>query len=228
MPSETKTKKQCGCLTSITKKQVMAITGLLLCGFLLTHMLGNFLIFVGPKAFNIYAHTLTSNKLIYVAEVILLGIFGSHIFMAIRLIIENKNARPDPYFMRKHSGRGSTLASSTMPITGMIALVFLVLHILGIKFGAEYLTTYDGMEIRDIYKTTVLLFKNPMNVAFYIIAVSSLGLHVSHGFWSAFQSLGFNHPKYFSKIQCLSKLYGVFIAVGYSSFPLYCHFCAQV
>jgi succinate dehydrogenase / fumarate reductase cytochrome b subunit len=215
---------KCSPLSSVTKKQIMGVTGLLLCGFLLSHLLGNFLLFVGPDAFNKYSHALVTNPLIYVAEAILTLLFLSHIFMAIRLIIENKNARPVKYYQRTPSGRGSTFASSTMPYTGIIALVFLVFHILGLKYGTYYSTNVGGVEMHDIYKTTVEYFQDLIHVTGYVIAVVSLGIHVSHGFWSAFQSLGFNHPKYMPKIQCASKLFGLVVAIGFSALPIYCYF----
>jgi succinate dehydrogenase / fumarate reductase cytochrome b subunit len=199
----------------------MAITGLMLCGFLLSHMLGNFLIFKGADAFNKYSHTLISNPLIYVAEGILGLLFLSHILMGIRLTIENKKARPEPYYMRKTSGNGATVASSTMPYTGMLALVFLISHIMGLKFGTHYTTVVDGVEMRDIYKTTIEYFQNPLAVIFYIITMCALAFHTAHGFWSAFQSLGFSHPKYTPKIRCIARAYGLLVAVGFSAFPIY-------
>ncbi len=213
----------CSPLSSITKKNVMAITGLLLCGFLLSHMLGNFLMFVGPDAFNKYSHALVSNPLIYLAEVILGLLFLSHIAMGLKVTKENKDARPVQYFMRETSGRGSTFASSTMPYTGMIALIFLIFHIIGLKFGTHYTTSVGGVEMRDIYKTTVEYFQSLIHVVGYIIAMTALGIHTSHGFWSAFQSLGLNHPKYMPKIKLASKLYGIVVIIGFSSFPIFCY-----
>jgi succinate dehydrogenase / fumarate reductase cytochrome b subunit len=78
--------------------------------------------------------------------------------------------------------------------------------------------------MRDIYKTTIEYFADWSNVAIYFVSVTSLGIHVSHGFWSAFQSLGFNHPKYTPKIDCASKLFGGLIAVGFTGLALFCHF----
>lgn len=213
---------KCTPMSSIGKKNVMAITGLLLCGFLLSHLAGNFLLFVGPDAFNKYSHALVTNPAIYLAEVILGLLFLSHIIMAFRLTLENKKARPEQYYMRTKSGRGATFASSTMPYTGIIALIFLVFHIIGLKFGTHYDTTINGVEMRDIYKTTVEYFADPIHVAGYIIAVVALGFHVSHGFWSAFQSLGLNHRKYMPKIQKFSIVYGLIVAIGFSSLPIYC------
>lgn len=210
--------------SSVVKKQIMAGTGLLLCGFLLSHLAGNLLLFLGPDAFNKYSHALVSNPAIYLAEVLLGLLFLSHMLMAFKLTLENKRARPEQYYMRKTSGRGATIASSTMPYTGLIALVFLIIHIQGLKFGTHYTTNVGGVEMRDIYKTTIEYFQNPLHVVGYVIAVVSLGLHVSHGFWSAFQSLGLNHKKYMPKIKIFSCLYGILVAVGFSSLPVYCYF----
>ena len=109
--------------SSIVKKTVMAITGLLLCGFILTHLAGNLLIIISPKAFNIYGHTLISNPLIYVAEAILAALFLGHIFMAIKLTIENKKARPQKYFMKKKTGRGSTFRTASRASSARTAAV---------------------------------------------------------------------------------------------------------
>ena len=159
----------------------MGVTGLLLCGFVLSHLLGNLTLFFGPGAFNKYAYTLTSNPLIYLAETILLLIFLVHTFLAIKLVIENRAARPVPYaYSRKHSGRGATFASSSMPFTGLLTLVFLVLHIRGLKFGPVYETEVNGIIMRDMYRTTIEYFQDPLHVLFYIVAVTSLGVHFSY------------------------------------------------
>lgn len=208
--------------SSIVKKQAMAVTGLLLCGFLVTHLAGNMLIIISPDAFNLYAYTLTSNPLIYVAEAILAALFLAHIAMAMKLTIENKKARPERYFLKKPTGRGSTFASSTMPYTGAITLIFLIIHLINFKFGPLYMTEVDGIEMRDLYRTVVEYFASPLSVLWYIIAMISLGIHLSHGVWSAFQSLGFHHPQYTPFLQFGSKAFALFIVVGYSALPIYC------
>ena len=207
------------------KKQVMGVSGLLLCGFVLTHLLGNITLFIGSDAFNKYSHALTSNPLIYIAEAGLLVIFLVHLAMAVKLVIENRAARPIAYAIpRKQSGRGATFSSSTMPFTGFLTLIFIVLHIINLKFGSYYETEVQGVVLRDIYRTTMEYFQDPLHVLFYVIAVSSLGLHLSHGLWSAFQSLGLNHPKYMPKIKCASTAFGIFIAVGFSACAIFCYF----
>lgn len=210
--------------SSIGKKQIMALTGFGLIGFTVTHLLGNFLILLGPDAFNLYAYKLTSNPLIYVAEAGLAGMFLLHIVLAVLLKLQNMSARPKSYFTKVKTGRGETFASSTMPYTGMILLVFLILHLMNFKFGSQYITTVDAVQMRDLYRTVVEYFANPMYVAWYVIAMISLGVHTSHGFQSMFQTWGFNHPKYTPSIKTISLAYGVFVAVGFSSLAIFCHF----
>jgi succinate dehydrogenase / fumarate reductase cytochrome b subunit len=217
------TSKKCSTSTSIGKKQIMGVTGLLLCGFVLTHLLGNLTLFVGSDAFNKYSHALTSNPLIYLAEAGLLAIFLAHLGMAIKLTLENRAARPIAYHTYKKSGRGGTFASATMAYSGIITLVFLCIHITGLKFGTHYDTNIGGIEMRDIYRTTIEYFADPIHVLIYLIAVITLGIHVSHGLWSAFQSMGWNHPKYMPKIQCASKLFGLVVAVGFSALAVFCY-----
>lgn len=208
--------------SSIVKKQLMGITGLLLCGFLVSHLLGNFLIFVGPEAFNTYAYKLTSTPLIYVAEAGLIALFLLHVGMAFRLTIENKMARPVGYYMKQPTGRGSTFASSTMPYTGIGIFVFVVLHIIHFKYGAYYSISHSGVEMRDLYRLVVEEFQSKTFTFGYIVAMGFVSLHVSHGFWSAFQSLGFNHPKYNTPLKALSLLYALAVFGGFSSLPIYC------
>lgn len=208
--------------SSVVKKQLMGITGLLLCGFLLTHLAGNFLIFVSPEAFNLYAHKLTSTPLIYIAEAGLLAIFLTHIGLALRLTIENKMARPVGYYMKQPTGRGSTFASSTMPVTGIGIGVFVVLHIIHFKFGAYYDIVHGGVEMRDLYRLVIEEFQNKAFTFGYIVAMAFVGVHVSHGFWSAFQSIGFNHPKYNPVIKGVSVFYALAVFGGFASLPIYC------
>lgn len=209
--------------SSIIKKQIMAITGLALCTFLLVHLAGNCLLYLGPGAFNSYAHTLTSNPFIYLAEAGLALIFLTHIGLAIRLSIENYQARPEKYYMKVSTGRGATFASSTMLYTGFITLIFLITHLIHFKFGPEYTFIHEGEQIRDLYRLVMEYFSTPLPVAWYIFAVSCLGLHVGHGFWSAFQSLGLAHPRYDGLIKVASKIFGVVVALGYAALPIFCY-----
>jgi succinate dehydrogenase / fumarate reductase cytochrome b subunit len=208
--------------SSIGKKYIMGVTGLLLCGFLISHLAGNLLIICSPQAFNEYAHALITNPFITIAEIGLASLFVVHISAAVLLIIENKKARPQKYVLKKNTGRGSTFASSTMPYTGFIILVFLILHLLHFRFGPVYHMTYDGVKMRDLHRLILETFASPYYTAWYVFAQTALGVHVSHGFHSAFQSLGINHPKYTPIIKKVSCLYAIVIALGFNFIAVWC------
>ena len=216
-------------LSSIIRKQIVALTGLLLCGFVTLHLIGNLLMFLGHRAFNLYAHQLTSTPLIYGAEVLLALIFLTHLIFAIKLNIENLFARGDTnYFIKQKTGRGATLASSTMPYTGLIILIFVILHIKALKFGNVYWITYDGMEVRDLFRTCLEYFSHPLAVIWYVFSMAVVSMHLYHGFWSLFQSLGCHHPKYTPILQKCSQVYAIVIGIGFSTLPIYCYALGKV
>lgn len=214
--------------SSIGKKQVMAITGLSLTLFLLVHMLGNLLIYVSSDAFNMYSYTLTSNPLIYVAEAGLIALFVSHIGLAIKLTLENKQARPVGYYMKHKTGRGTTFASQTMPYTGMIGAIFVIIHIINFKLatitgqGIE-MVTVDGIEMINLYKLVIAHFQDPVAIFIYFVGVAAFGIHLSHGFGSAFQTLGLRHPKYTPIIEKTSLALSILITVGFWSVPIWAY-----
>lgn len=207
--------------SSIGKKQIMALTGLALSGFTVSHLLGNFLIFLGPEVFNLYGHKLTTNPAIYIAEAGLTVLFLVHMGMAIRLTIENNAARPQKYYMKIKTGRGASFASSTMVYTGMILFAFIISHLLHFKFGAHYSANYNGVEMRDLHRLVMETFTNPGYVIWYIISMIAIGIHLSHGIQSTFQSFGINHPKYTPLIEKIGTAVAIFVAVGFSSIPIW-------
>ncbi len=211
----------CSWKTSITKKVYMSITGFVLFLFILGHLLGNTLFYFGPKYFNGYGHKLMSNPFILVIEAVLAVIFLTHVITAIKLTIENYLARPEKYYMKVRSGRGATFASSTMPYTGTAILIFLIIHLINFKFGAVYLASYDGVEMRDLHKLLLEFYQAKGNVIFYVILMVAIGLHVSHGIWSLFQSVGFNFEPYMSCIKIKAKIIAIIVAVGFSSFAVW-------
>jgi len=209
--------------TSIIKKQITGVAGLLLCVFAVSHLAGNFLLLVSAEAFNRYAHTLISNPFIYGVEFALLFIFLIHMILAMRLQRENRAARPERYFMRKRTGRGATLGSSTMLLSGTTLLVYLVFHILHLKYGPHYSVSYNGVEMRDLYRLVLEYFENPLSVGFYVLAMAAFGTHLSHGFWSAFQSIGFSHTKYTVTLKRASIVFGIVMTIGFSILPIWAH-----
>lgn len=212
--------------SSIGRKHLIAITGLALCGFLAGHLAGNFLLMVGPDAFNMYAHQLVSlGALLYVIEGILGLAFIVHLGLAIKFTMENRAARgKQNYHMKVRTGRGTTFMSATMPYTGIVLLIFIILHLISLKFGTHYdVTTQSGVEVRDLYRLTMEFFASPVNVAWYVFAMICAGLHTAHGFASAFQSLGMSHPRFTSKLICLSYLYAIAIGGGFAFISIWAH-----
>lgn len=201
--------------SSIGKKQIMAKTGLFLTLFLLGHLLGQIpLLTQDSDAFNKYAHLLTSNKPVYYTiEVILSLIALVHIVLAFKTRMENKAARPVAYEVNARKGkRGFT--SFTMPVTGILIALFLILHISTFRNGAYYETTIDGVVMRDIYKLVVEEFAKPWYSAIYLAAMAVMAFHLRHGIASVFQTFGLNHPKYNDKFEKLALAYAALIGIG--------------
>ncbi|MGE3507537.1 MAG: succinate dehydrogenase cytochrome b subunit [Vicinamibacterales bacterium] len=200
--------------SSVGSKLLIGLTGLALFLYLITHIAGNALIFLGADTFNRYAHTLTSNPLIPVIEVGLVLVFLVHIFKTITMFTRNKAARPVPYVMKKPAGFPSrkTLASTTMIVSGLWLLVFIVLHVQAFRFGVDY---ESAAGIRDLYRVEMQTFANPLTVGFYVLSMLVVGSHLWHGTSSAFQSLGADHPRWTAGIRALGRTSAVIIAGGF-------------
>lgn len=215
------------CLLSISvgKKYLMAVTGLGLTGFVLTHMLANLLILFSADAYNAYSHALTSNKaFLLTAEAGLVTLFLLHIFLAISLTRANRAARPDRYAMGPTGEKAATLASRTMIHHGMVIFIFVILHLKLFKYGAYYETNVHGVAMRDLYRLVLEEFKEPGEVIWYVAAMCVLGFHLSHGIGSTFQSLGWNHPRYTPKVMAAGLALAILIAAGFILPPLYVFF----
>lgn len=222
----------CSCDTklwksSIARKFVMGLTGLALCGFVFVHMSGNMLIFKSAEAYNMYGHGITGNPLYPLISWGLIGVVILHVLCAVSLTWENQRARDVAYAMPTNNEKAASLASRSMAATGSIIAVFLVLHLLGFKYGAYYEVTYGDHTVRDLHKLILEVFRNPVYVVWYVFALIPLGFHLSHGFSSAFQSLGFSHPKWSPLIKTLACIYAIVVAAGFMSQPLYVFFFAR-
>lgn len=200
---------------SVGKKAFVAVTGLLLCGFIVTHLAGNLLLLVGPAAFDKYAEALASNPLIIPAEIVLVALFLGHIVMGLKVTLENRKARPEPYAVRPDAG-ARTIASATMKYTGLFTLVFLVIHVATFKFFHE-----DGT---SLHAHVVEWFQSALYALFYVLAMVFLGLHLGHGFQSAFQTLGLNHPRYAPAIRVTGIVFATVMAAGFGALPLWAFF----
>jgi len=187
----------------------MAVTGFMLGGFLLVHAAGNSSIFWGRHAFNSYAEHLHSlGVFVTIAETGLLSLFLLHSITGLSLFLQNRVARGDRYAVQKTAG-GRTWGSRTMPYTGVIILGFILLHLFNFHF-----VNHDS-PIADIVSP---ILTTPLYTFLYAAAMMVLGLHISHGFWSLFQSLGVNHPKYDTFLRVISwigciVIAGIFLAI---------------
>ena len=218
----------CGCWpvkalsSSIGKKFIMAITGLALCGFLVAHLGGNLLLYVGEDSYNHYAHTLHAQKILLpIAEIGLLVLFVGHIWLALKTKFENDAARPVTYAMRQSKldeGPLAAPASSIMFATGIIVLLFLILHLSEFTFQLRHTEELKGLEP---YAKAILILNDPLTFVVYIAGSLVLGYHLLHGFQSAFQTLGINHPKYTPFIKFVGLLFAIIVAAGFGSFPLW-------
>ena len=200
--------------SSVGTKILIGITGVALVLYLLIHIAGNMMVFLGPAAFNKYAYTLEGNPLLPIIEIALLLVFLIHIFKTLRMYLGNQSRRPVRYAQRKNAGRPSrkTFASSTMIVSGLWLLAFLVIHVKTFRFGVEQEWPAGG---RDLYLLEMQAFTNPLMVAFYIISMLIVGSHLWHGVSSAFQSLGVDHPRVTPKLLMAGRLLAVLIAAGF-------------
>jgi len=199
--------------TSVGKKQLMAVTGFLFLLFLTTHLLGNLSVYGGPASFVSYAeHLHALGKLLLAAEIGMAVALLVHVTTAVFLFFENRRARPVRYEVDKGGG-GRTLSSQTMPYTGLLILGFIGVHLATFSHHIVDQTT------RNIFQIAAAVFSNPIYLAIYVIGVLLVTFHVRHGLWSAFQTVGANHPKYMPFIQKLSIVFAVIVAIGFGSLP---------
>lgn len=202
--------------SSIGKKVIMAVTGLILFGFVIGHLIGNLQIFSPPEKINEYAHFLQSlGPVLWAVRLLLLAAVGLHIWMAVLLVLENKAARPKGYANQRTLK--ASYASRTMKYSGLIVFFFIVYHILHFTVksthgGHMYPTTMlHGEQVADVHSMMVLGFQQTEVAIFYLIAVALLSWHLSHGFSSMFQSIGIRSR---AMGGCLNKL-AVVIAILY-------------
>jgi succinate dehydrogenase / fumarate reductase, cytochrome b subunit len=213
----------------VGRKVVMAITGLLLCGFLVVHLAGNLLLYAGSQAYNDYAHALHKNEgLLKVASLGLLILFGSHILIAFQVSAENRAARKVGYALKQSKQEGRYVMEPLRPdlwmlVSGIVVLAFLILHLIDFTWEARASSFYEsqGQTLEPFDKAKALLsWSNPITVIGYVVGCFFLFAHLAHGVQSSFQTLGLNHPKYTPLIKLAGLLFAITIGVGFASFPL--------
>ncbi|PCI37403.1 MAG: succinate dehydrogenase [Elusimicrobia bacterium] len=198
--------------SSIGRKQVVALTGLLLVGFLASHLSGNLLILFGPEAFDSYAEFLAAHPLLIPAEIGLAAVFITHIVWGLWVSFQNRAARPDRYEVNENEG-GRTPGSATMKYTGVMTLIYLLIHIYTMKI--------QHVAGTSLWNHAVNWFEIAPYTLFYLFAMVGLGLHLSHGLKSAAQTFGINHPRYTPVIEIVGFVLAVGFGVGFGILPIW-------
>jgi succinate dehydrogenase / fumarate reductase, cytochrome b subunit len=211
----------------IGKKIITGVTGLGLSLFVLVHMLGNLTLFAGNKAYNQLAHLINSlGILLYAGEFILLGLAIFHAVVGMTIRLNTLKARPVGYTQLKSIGEPSkqSISSRSMLITGAVLLGFLVLHLTTFKFGAYYSTVIDGVEMRDLSSLVIEKFHNPIYAFGYAGVMVMLAVHLRHGIWSAWQSIGVLNSKISPGVYAIALVLASLIAIGFIALPLAIYF----
>lgn len=219
--------------SSIGKKALSALTGFGLVLYVILHLLGNLTLFKqdGGAAFNRYAEALASyGWLITIAEIALLLAILLHVGIAIRLHWENRRARPTSYYVKPRGKLAgitrTTVSSLTMHLSGLVLLVFLIVHIWQFRFGPGLQQGYrlrlnDETEIRNLYRLVFETFRSPWMVAFYCLSMIPLWSHLRHGMWSGFLSLGLLPGRIINSCHRAAGILAMILAFGFFGIPIW-------
>jgi len=205
----------------IGKKVIMAITGVILFGYVVAHLLGNLQIYGDPQQINKYAaflHNPANAGLLWVARTALLVAVIMHIVASVQLWKLKSEARPVAYV--KKDDAAATYASRTMMWSGPIVAAFVIFHVLHLTVGAVLPLQEIGPNEPNVRANVIAGFLNPAVSAFYILAMILLCMHLYHGLWSMFQSLGFSHPRYTPRLKKGAAIFAILIAIGNCSIPI--------
>jgi succinate dehydrogenase / fumarate reductase cytochrome b subunit len=209
--------------SSVGTKLLIGISGLFLILYLIIHIIGNLLVFFGPQVFNNYAYNMeVRNPTLPLLEMAILVGFLVHIYKTVTMFLRNQAARPVAYVQKKRAGKPSrkSLASSTMIVSGLWVLVFLIIHVKAFRFSPE--TPWPGGG-RDLYRQEMDVFVNPLMVAFYVISMVLIGSHLWHGFSSAFQSVGADQSRWTPRVLVAGKVFAVLVAGIFIIIALWAH-----
>jgi succinate dehydrogenase / fumarate reductase, cytochrome b subunit len=215
--------------STLGKKLIMALTGLFLILFLIGHVSGNTLLFKndGGEAFNIYAKFMTTNPAVKLLSYITYISVLAHVVYSIILTKSNKTARPIGYAISK-SETNSAWSSRNMGVLGTIVLIFIVIHLQGFWYKMHWgnlpMVEYNGEQYKDLFAIVQFAFQQEWLVALYVLSMAFLGFHLSHGFSSAFQTLGLNHVKYSPAIKKIGLAFSIIVPALFASMPLYIYF----
>ena len=210
--------------STIARKFIAGLTGVLLIAYLVLHLAGNLIFFAGPRLFNLYAHRLESlGPLLIAAEVALALVFVVHAVIGIQVWLGKRRARPDGYAMTASRGEPSrkTLSSRSMIVTGIVLAVFIPIHVWMFKFRPTPETMINGHEARDLYALVLDAFKQPAIAWSYALTMLLLGFHLRHGFWSAFQSMGALNRRLLPMFYGIGLVVALILAGAFVIMPLW-------
>jgi len=216
----------------IVKKLITGVTGLGLSLFVLIHMIGNLTYFSSdPDQYNRYSHTLASfGALLYAVEIGLVVFFLFHAWLGYTIWLGKRRARPVDYAKYQSAGDPSLQgwSSRSMILTGVILLLFTIIHVASFKYGpglAEgYKVMIDGVEMRDMKTLLEQRFASPIYTFSYVGVMLLLAVHLRHGVWSALQSLGAVSPRLTPVVYTIGTIFGILIGIGFFVLPLYIYF----
>ena len=212
--------------SSLGKKLLMALTGLFLIIFLIGHLLGNMLLFKEDEgqAFNEYAKFMTTTPAVLVLSILTYVSILAHVVYSVVITIHNRNSRPVQYAVSK-ANANSLWTSRSMGVLGTLVLIFIVVHLKSfwfeMKFGSIPIVEYDSGSMKNLYLIVTEAFAQTWYVAFYVIAMMVLAFHLSHGFKSAFQTLGLTHIKYTPLIRMVGNAFAIIVPLLFASMPVY-------
>lgn len=213
--------------SSIGRKLIMSLTGLFLITFLIVHLLGNFQLLAddGGIAFNSYAKFMTTNPVIKFVSFGLYFFILLHTFIGLMLWSKNRAAKGSKYAVSPKGQEGVTWASKNMALLGTLVFAFLLLHMgdfwWNMKMDNLSYVEIDGEQTKDLYTKVKASFSQIWIIAAYLLGLLALAFHLWHGFQSAFQTLGLNHPKYTPIIKGLGKLFSIVVPLAYAIIPIY-------
>jgi succinate dehydrogenase / fumarate reductase cytochrome b subunit len=211
------------CHSSVGRKLIVAVTGVILILFVIGHLLGNLQIFLGPEWINAYSqHLRDLGPLLWLIRIVLLITVILHIYFTILLAIENRRARPEPYIDRQYVK--ASWASRHMVVSGLVVLAFIIFHLLHFtarKFNPQFpLLKLDLLNRYDVYSMMVYGFQNVYVSIFYVVGLFLLTLHLTHGSSSFFQSLGLNDKKFAPRLAIGGRVFAWLLFIGYTSIPV--------
>lgn len=211
--------------STLGRKLLMALTGLFLILFLVVHLAGNLQLLMGDNgdSFNLYAHSMATNPLIRIVSIFNFVFILLHVIYSVLLTQRNKRARPIEYAVTKPSAN-SSWASRNMGILGTVILIFILIHLrqfwYRLKFGNPDPVNIGGVDYENAYLIVKDAFENPIYVGFYVLSMCFLAFHLSHGFASAFQTIGLNHKKYSPLIKKLGLGFSILIPALFALIPI--------